>query len=94
MEQLEFDFITTSDSLSFDYVFLLGCTENKWEKNSNNLPFKLNLLFPGEPKKATEEESRRLFYVALTRARKHIEVSYSLQNDKEKESESYICSCF
>ncbi|MDA8886472.1 ATP-dependent helicase [Bacteroidia bacterium] len=74
-----------SKGLEFDYVFLLGCTENKWEKNSNNLPFKLNLLFPGEPKKATEEESRRLFYVALTRARKNIEVSYSLQNDKEKD---------
>ena len=74
-----------SKGLEFDYVYLLGCTENKWEKDKTSLPFKLNLLLPGEPAKALEEESRRLFYVALTRARKHIEVSYALKNAKEKD---------
>jgi len=74
-----------SKGLEFDYVFVLGCTENKWEKDKTSLPFKLNLLLPGEPAKALEEESRRLFYVALTRARKHIEVSYALKNEKEKD---------
>ncbi|PCJ63192.1 MAG: hypothetical protein COA58_16510 [Bacteroidetes bacterium] len=74
-----------SKGLEYDYVFVLGCTEKKWEKDSTSLPFKLNLLIPGEPKKATEEESRRLFYVALTRARKDIEISYAVKDDKDKD---------
>lgn len=74
-----------SKGLEYDYVFVLGCTEKKWEKDSMALPYKLNLLIPGEPKKATEEEARRLFYVALTRARKTIEVSYALKDEKDKD---------
>ena len=74
-----------SKGLEYDYVFVLGCTENKWEKDSKSLPYKLNMLIPGEPKKATEEESRRLFYVALTRARKHIELSYAIKDHKDKD---------
>jgi DNA helicase-2/ATP-dependent DNA helicase PcrA len=74
-----------SKGLEFDYLFVMGCTEDKWEKDRKTLPFKLNLLLPGEPASAAEEESRRLFYVALTRARKHIEISYARQNDKEKD---------
>jgi len=73
-----------SKGLEFDYLFVLGCTEDKWEKEKTGLPYRLNLLLPGEPKKASEEETRRLFYVALTRARMHLEVSYALQDDKEK----------
>lgn len=74
-----------SKGLEFDYVFLMGCTENKWEKDKTSLPYKLNLLLPGEADSASEEESRRLFYVALTRARKRIEVSYASSNEKGKD---------
>jgi DNA helicase-2/ATP-dependent DNA helicase PcrA len=63
---------------------MIGCTENNWEKDLNTLPFKLNVLLPGEPKEALKEESRRLFYVGLTRARKHLEISFSSKNDKDK----------
>lgn len=74
-----------SKGLEFDYVFMLGCTERKWEKDAKSLPYKLNLLLPGEPKKASEEESRRLFYVGMTRARKHLEVSYPVKDEKDKD---------
>ena len=74
-----------SKGLEYDYVFVIGCTEKKWEKDGQALPYKLNLLLPGEPKKAIEEESRRLFYVALTRARQDIEVSYALKDEKDKD---------
>ena len=74
-----------SKGLEFDYVFMIGSTERKWEKDSKSLPYKLNLLLPGEPKKAAEEESRRLFYVGMTRARKHLEVSYPLKDEKDKD---------
>ena len=74
-----------SKGLEFDHVFLFGCVDKKWERDSNSLPFSLNNILPGEPKSAAEEESRRLFYVALTRARKNIEVSYAVKDDKEKD---------
>jgi len=74
-----------SKGLEYDYVFVIGSTEKKWEKDSKSLPYKLNLLLPGEPKKAAEEEARRLFYVALTRARKDIEVSYAIKDEKDKD---------
>ncbi len=74
-----------SKGLEFDYVFLLGCTDKKWEKDSTNLPFRLNEIIVGEPKEAAVEESRRLFYVALTRARKGIEISYAVKDDKDKD---------
>jgi len=74
-----------SKGLEFDYVFLINCNEAKWEKEKTTLPYKLNLILPGEPQKAMEEEARRLFYVALTRARKNIEVSYPLKDEKDKD---------
>ena len=73
-----------SKGLQFDYVFVIGCTENHWEKEKNNLPYRLNVIYPGEPKEALIEESRRLFYVALTRARKNIQISYAQKDDKDK----------
>ena len=74
-----------SKGLEFDHVFLMGCIEKKWEKDRNPLPFGLNEILPGSPKHALEEESRRLFYVALTRARKSMEVSYAIKDDKDKD---------
>ena len=54
--------------LEFDYVFLAGLEDG---------------LFPhttlaGEDEKERQEEERRLFYVALTRARKKIFASFAL----------------
>lgn len=74
-----------SKGLEFEYVFVMGCTENKWEKDKNSLPYRLNYLLPGEPSMALIEESRRLFYVALTRAKKNIEFSYAVKDDKNKD---------
>jgi len=76
--------VHSSKGLQFDYVFMIGCTENNWEKEKNDLPFRLNIILPGEPKEALKEESRRLFYVGLTRARKHLELSYFEKDEKEK----------
>lgn len=75
-----------SKGLEFDYVFLLGCIDQKWERDKSNLPFGLNSILPGEPESANIEESRRLFYVALTRARKQIEVSFADKNLKDKDN--------
>ena len=54
------------------------------KKQAEIHPFNLNRIIPGEPQTASEEEARRLFYVAFTRARKSLHVSYNQLNEKEK----------
>lgn len=74
-----------SKGLEFEYVFLMRCTYNAWDKKGIGLPYSLGKLIEGEPESAHIEEGRRLFYVALTRAKKGIEVSYPVESESEKE---------
>jgi DNA helicase-2/ATP-dependent DNA helicase PcrA len=67
--------------LEFDHVFIYRLLEDSWEKqrdfNKLKLPFG---ILSSEITKSIEddyEEDRRLFYVALTRAKKQIYLSYS-----------------
>ncbi|MDD2792647.1 MAG: ATP-dependent DNA helicase [Sediminibacterium sp.] len=68
-----------SKGLEFEYVFLAGCNASNWEKKRKpgggyTLP---DTVFGSQPKLSDEEELRRLFYVALTRAEKQLTISYS-----------------
>ncbi|HJV20650.1 MAG TPA: ATP-dependent DNA helicase [Sediminibacterium sp.] len=68
-----------SKGLEFEYVFLAGCNASNWEKKRKpgggyTLP---DTIFGSQPKLSDEEELRRLFYVALTRAEKQLTISYS-----------------
>lgn len=73
-----------SKGLEFDYVFLVGCNTNSWEKKkkpSGGYSFP-DTMFGSVPEHKDEEELRRLFYVALTRAKQYLTISYShFQND-------------
>ncbi len=78
-----------SKGLEFEYVFLAGCNSNSWEKKRKpsggyTMP---DTMFSSQPKSKDEEELRRLFYVALTRAEQHLQVSYSHFKDDGKELE-------
>lgn len=68
-----------SKGLEFDYVFFVGCSSSCWEKKRK--PFSgfsfPDTLFLSAAQGNDTEELRRLFYVALTRARRHLYISFS-----------------
>lgn len=72
-----------SKGLEFEYVFFVGCNASFWEKKRKpgggySLPDTMFIAEGrGEVKHKDEEELRRLFYVALTRAEQHLIISYS-----------------
>ena len=80
--------------LEFEYVFFAGCNSNLWEKKRKpgggyKLP---DTIFLSQPKTNDEEELRRLFYVAITRTKQHLHISFSkFKNDgKEMEPSLFI----
>lgn len=83
-----------SKGLEFEYVFVAGCNAAFWEKKRKpgggyKLP---DTMFSSQAAGNDEEELRRLFYVALTRAEQHLYISYSkFKNDgKELEPSMFI----
>lgn len=75
--------------LEFEHVFLIKVIDKKWGNNRNmshlSLPHGiLRYDVVGEVVDQNEDE-RRLFYVALTRAKKQIYISYSTRTDSNRE---------
>lgn len=67
-----------SKGLEFEHVFIIGMNAHLWEKkrsgsNGYSIP---DTLFSSLPSGSVEEELRRLFYVALTRAEKYLTISF------------------
>jgi DNA helicase-2/ATP-dependent DNA helicase PcrA len=82
------NFITahSAKGLEFNTVYLFDVNERVWDKNNNNqsdysLP---DNLFSSLREKSLEEE-RRLFYVALTRAKQNLILTYNLKNHNDKD---------
>jgi len=73
--------------LEFEHVFLIKVLSGKWDNSSSRSLIKLPLGILHYDIAASEslEEDRRLFYVALTRAKKQIYISYSRFNDSHRE---------
>ncbi len=73
-----------SKGLEFEHVFFAGCNASSWEKKrkpGGGYAFP-DTLFISTSQKNEEEELRRLFYVALTRAELNLHISYSkFKND-------------
>jgi DNA helicase-2/ATP-dependent DNA helicase PcrA len=83
-----------SKGLEFEHVFFVGCNAAFWEKKrkpGGGYTFP-DTMFTSQPKHLEEEELRRLFYVALTRAEQHLHISFSkFRNDgKEMEPSMFI----
>ena len=77
----------SSKGLEFQKVFLLDCVKDNWEPGNrgNNYQFSFpdTLTLSGE--EDVEEARRRLFYVAMTRAKETLHISYPAKNEKDKE---------
>ena len=79
-----------SKGLEFEHVFFAGVNANAWEsKRKPNSGYKLpdNLFTNTSIDADSLEELRRLFYVALTRAKKYLYLSFANYNDEGKQLE-------
>jgi DNA helicase-2/ATP-dependent DNA helicase PcrA len=76
----------SAKGLEFEHVFLFDCTNDAWEPSarSGNLQFTMpdTLTLSGE--EDALEARRRLFYVAMTRAKKDLQMSYSRMDTNGK----------
>ncbi|UEG50606.1 ATP-dependent helicase [Ferruginibacter lapsinanis] len=78
-----------SKGLEFDHVFFVGCNATSWEKKrkpGGGYKFP-DTMFSSQPNSSDEEELRRLFYVALTRAETNLYISYAKYKNDGKEME-------
>lgn len=79
-----------SKGLEFEYVFVAGTNAHFWEKKraSNSIGYSMpDSVLTTLENADDKEELRRLFYVALTRAKKVIQISYSLHRADGKVAE-------
>ncbi len=77
--------------LEFDYVYIINCIDGRWgNSRKRGAKIKIPWQYLGSKIKAEVsfdeiEDERRLFYVALTRAKKEINLTYSKQSIDGKE---------
>lgn len=84
------NFVTahSSKGLEFKYVFLISSASKCWEKQSaRSGGYKLPDTISEADNEDQTEEERRLFYVALTRAREYLYISYPARENSGKELE-------
>lgn len=77
-----------SKGLEFDHVFILNATDTMWgekaRSRSGGIAFPPHLRL--QKNTGSYDERLRLFYVAMTRARRGLHVSYATENDDAKET--------
>jgi DNA helicase-2/ATP-dependent DNA helicase PcrA len=81
-------FVTTHGAKGeeYQYVFLIGCNKAAWESEKNTNMFSLpDTLTMTSQSENNIDASRRLFYVALTRAKEYLFINYSKQSLKGKD---------
>lgn len=68
----------SSKGLEFEAVFITGCNHENWNKEDKEKNiFGLKDILCVSDNTSAEEESRRLFYVACTRAKSYLYISYN-----------------
>ncbi|MEZ4916871.1 MAG: ATP-dependent DNA helicase [Chitinophagales bacterium] len=86
-DAVQFNTIHGAKGLEYEQVFVLGCIDSKWEKKKGgNSGFKLpEGIFETIDKEEATEDLRRLFFVAITRAEKDLQISYYTHDENSKE---------
>ena len=75
----------SSKGLEFKYVFMLDCVFANWQqKRSSNGNFSFPDTLTLTSSESELEAARRLFYVAMTRAKSFLQISYGLQKTDGK----------
>lgn len=82
-----------SKGLEFEHVFIIHAT-SQWEKKSpkDGLPYNMMKILPNMDTNGSNlEEKRRLFFVAMTRAKQNLFISYpKTLNGREMEPSQFI----
>jgi DNA helicase-2/ATP-dependent DNA helicase PcrA len=84
--------VHASKGREFEYVFVAGCVNTNWEKKRTP-PTTVKIpptVFETALNNKDNDELRRMLYVALTRAKKELYVSYFNQDLKEKDVEKSL----
>lgn len=77
-----------SKGLEFEYVFMIKCFEQNWvTKNYGRNNFKVPPTLIPTTEKSDIEDDRRLFYVAMTRAKSYLYISWPKKRNDEKDIE-------
>ncbi|MFI5158788.1 MAG: ATP-dependent helicase [Sphingobacteriales bacterium] len=83
-----------SKGLEYEHVFFIGCDKKTWDAKGRNTGFSYpdTLTQTKGDDIAQKEESRRLFYVALTRAKQCLIISYAStdKNGKDQEASQFV----
>jgi DNA helicase-2/ATP-dependent DNA helicase PcrA len=83
-----------SKGLEYEHVFFIGCDKRTWDSKGRNHGFSYpdTLTLSRVDDIAQKEESRRLFYVALTRAKQCLMISYAAKdkNGKDQEASQFV----
>ncbi len=78
-----------SKGLEFEHVFLIKCVDKKWGNNTqfSNIRLPYGILKTELLRQAIDEneDERRLFYVALTRAKNQVYISFSCKSDSGRD---------
>ncbi|MDX1666143.1 MAG: ATP-dependent DNA helicase [Saprospiraceae bacterium] len=77
----------SAKGLEFDRVFIIDCIDKYWEPSNRNSSFSFSLpdtlTYSGEEDEM--EARRRLLYVAMTRAKTHLQISYAHHDERDRE---------
>lgn len=82
----------SAKGLEFERVYIIDSVNDNWESKTNNSAYRFplpdTLTYSGE--EDALEARRRLFYVAMTRAKAFLHISYAQQRDDEKDLQRAI----
>jgi len=86
------NFVTahSSKGLEFERVFLIGCNSDVWDKKGRSYSYSLPDTLTHTNPENIEESARRVFFVAMTRAKEHLHISFAAKNNTGKDLEKSV----